>query len=59
LNYVHGGYASTYEKDLFLTFSKGVLVSERTVVNGQSQEPGPEGYGVAAFTTYPLGNKND
>jgi hypothetical protein len=59
LNYVHGGYASTYEKDLFLTFSKGVLVSERIVVNGASSEAGPEGYGVAAFTTYPLGNKND
>ncbi len=59
LNYVHGGYASTYEKDLFLRFSKGILESERIFNNGTSEDSGPEGYGVAAFTTFPLGNKND
>lgn len=53
LNYVHGGYASTYERDMFLTFSKGVLIAERIVVNGASDKSIPQGYRVDAFTTYP------
>lgn len=54
LNYVHGGYASTYEKDIFLTFEKGVLVSERTQVNGVGESESPEGYGISAFTVMPI-----
>jgi hypothetical protein len=34
LNYVHGGYASQYEQDLFIEVVRGVVVSERLVVNG-------------------------
>jgi hypothetical protein len=37
LNYVHGGYASTYEEDLFLNFNQGVLQGTRVVKN----EPPP------------------
>ena len=37
LNYVHGGYASTYEKDLFLRVQRGVVLEERIVVNGQAE----------------------
>ena len=33
LNYVHGGYASQYEQDLFIEVVRGVVVSERLVVN--------------------------
>lgn len=29
MNYVHGGYDSTYERDIFLTFKNGVLVKTR------------------------------
>ena len=54
LNYVHGGYASTYEKDIFLTFEKGVLVSERTKVNGVGESESPEGYGISGFTVMPI-----
>ena len=34
LNYVHGGYASQYEQDLFIEVVRGVVVSERLVING-------------------------
>lgn len=33
LEYVHMGYASVYESDLFLSFNKGILVSEKTFKN--------------------------
>jgi hypothetical protein len=33
LDYVHGGYLSTYERDVFLTFEKGVLVGTETRKN--------------------------
>lgn len=53
LNYVHGGFASTYEQDLFLEFKQGVLVSQKTVINGEGKDDAPEGYGVAAFMVFP------
>jgi hypothetical protein len=28
LNYFHGGYGSTYERDIFLEFKKGILVNK-------------------------------
>ena len=34
LQYVHGGFESRYESDLFLTFDKGVLMDERVTVKG-------------------------
>lgn len=37
LNYAHGGYLSTYEKDLFFRVQRGVVVEERVVVNGQAE----------------------
>jgi hypothetical protein len=37
LNYVHGGYASLYEEDLFIEFKAGVLQGTRVVKN----EPPP------------------
>jgi hypothetical protein len=53
LNYVHGGYASTYERDYLYEFDKGVLISESIVENGHSDNPdASEGYQVAAFTTF-------
>lgn len=33
LNYVHGGYASSYEEDLFIEFKEGVLQGTRVVKN--------------------------
>lgn len=37
LHYVHGGYGSTYEEDLFLSFKEGVLQGTRLIKN----EPPP------------------
>jgi hypothetical protein len=54
LDYVHMGYGSTFEKDLYLTFKKGMLVAKRVITNGVGKEGDPEGYGVAAFTTFPV-----
>ena len=36
LDYVHMGYESIYERDLFLTFERGVLVDKKVVTNGYS-----------------------
>jgi hypothetical protein len=33
LEYVHGGYASQYEFDLFMEFKKGVFINKRAVHN--------------------------
>jgi len=33
LNYVHGGYLSMFERDLFLEFKNGNLIGQRTVDN--------------------------
>jgi hypothetical protein len=39
LTYVHGGYGSAYERDLFLEFCQGKLVAERLVYNGEVPDP--------------------
>ena len=52
LKYVHMGYASTHEADLFLEFKSGRLIGRRTVVNGHADDENQtSGYGVAGFTT--------
>jgi hypothetical protein len=53
LEYVHGGYASTYERDVLLTLKNGVVISQEVRVNGQGDEDSPEGYRIAAMTTWP------
>lgn len=39
LHYEHQGYMSIYEKDLFLEFKKGILVSTREVDNTKNFDP--------------------
>ncbi len=54
LEYVHMGYASTYERDLLLEFKKGVLISRREKINGVAKdENASEGYGISAMTVFP------
>ena len=48
LNYVHGGYMSTYEEDLIIAVQNGIVTGERVVVNGKAEEDAPQGYAVAA-----------
>lgn len=57
LNYVHGGFASKFERDLFMEFKRGVLVSERIVVNGVAENDESEDFEVAAFTVFPKKGK--
>lgn len=60
LDYVHMGYASTYERDLFLDIENGVLRSSSVRENGTSAEPdAPEGYGVGAMTVFPRRKKDE
>lgn len=53
LKYVHAGFGSVYEKDLFFRVKKGVVLDRRVVVNGTSEEGAPEGYHISALTTIP------
>jgi len=56
LNYIHMGYASLHERDLFLEFRQGELIAERLVYNGESRDPDASaGYGPGAWTTMPSG----
>lgn len=54
LNYVHGGYGSTYERDLFITVHEGVVTKTCVQHNGTSTDPdtASEGYGIAAMTVF-------
>ena len=54
LHYVHGSYASSYERDLFIEVRRGVVGKEHEVVNGQAEPKAPEGYTLAAHTS--MGN---
>ena len=50
LNYVHMGYASQYERDLFIEIEAGVVTGERLVENGVAEQPEvPEGMKAAGF----------
>ena len=54
LEYVHMGYASTFERDLFLDIERGVVVAKRVRQNGSAgADNAPEGYSVGAMTVYP------
>ena len=52
LKYVHGGYASSYEKDLFIDVCQGVVVGESVVENGQSESTVKKGYVLAGLTNF-------
>jgi hypothetical protein len=53
LEYVHGGYASTYERDLLLELERGVVKNVCVHHNGQANsENVGEGYVVAARTVF-------
>jgi hypothetical protein len=53
LDYVHQGYGSTYERDIFLQVENGVVIFSRTVHNGTSLNvDAPEGYAVGGMTIF-------
>lgn len=56
LEYVHGGFGSTYERDLLMDVERGVVkkISER--INGKAEDgDAPDGYQVGAWTTFRAG----
>lgn len=53
LKYVHMGFGSEFERDLLLTFRRGILVETAIKVNGTADPDAPNGYSVAALTAYP------
>ncbi len=52
LKYVHGGYASIYEEDLFLRVQRGVVIEERVVRNGTALANVVTGYRINAMVSY-------
>lgn len=58
LNYVHGGFASKYERDHFMQFKSGELIEEHTVVNGVADPDADDGVEVAAFTVFSKNGKS-
>lgn len=60
LEYVHMGYGSTFERDLFLDIERGVIVATRVRHNGTAEsDNAPEGYGVGAMTVFPRSGKGE
>ncbi len=60
LQYVHMGYSSTFERDLFLEVDQGIVTSTRIRHNGISDsENAPTSYGVGALTVFPRRRKRD
>ncbi len=60
LEYVHMGYASKFEQDLFLEIELGIVVSTRVRQNGVAEsDQAPEGYSVGAMTVFPRKWGND
>lgn len=53
LEYVHMGYASTYERDVLLTLQNGVVLAKEVRLNGEAEDGAPEGYSIGAMTTWP------
>ena len=51
LKYVHGGFGSVYEDDLFFDVTKGVVTNERLVRNGTAAPEASKGYTLAAATS--------
>jgi len=56
VEYVHGGFLSTYEEDLFLRVQRGIVLDERVIRNGIAIPAAPEGYSLAAMTIVGKGN---
>jgi hypothetical protein len=59
LEYVHMGYASSYEQDLFLSFKNGLLTGKEVQVNDKAPESAPDGCGIGAMTVWSIQNKED
>ena len=52
LNYVHSGYSSRYERDLYIAVEAGKVLWTKQVVNGEAGEDQAKGYRIGAATTF-------
>lgn len=60
LKYVHMGYGSTFERDLFLDLERGVVKNTRVRHNGTAEsDSAPESYEVGAMTVFPRAKNDD
>jgi hypothetical protein len=60
IKYVHAGYGSKYERDLFLDIERGVVKNTRVRHNGTAEaQNAREGYQIGAMTIFPRGKKDD
>lgn len=60
LEYVHMGYASTYERDRLIKIEKGIVVGSHVRHNGEAEgDAGPEGYGIGAMTVFPRRSREE
>lgn len=60
LRYVHMGYGSIYERDVFLDVTRGVVVETWVQQNGSATcENAPEGYDIDAMTVFPRAQRHD
>jgi len=59
LEYVHMGYGSTFERDLFLDVERGVVVTTRVRHNGTADSDAPMAYEPGAMTVFPRGHKGE
>ncbi|MCW8884232.1 MAG: hypothetical protein OQK12_03120 [Motiliproteus sp.] len=59
IEYHHAGFASEYERDLLLTFERGILQEQDVHQNGLADKGAPEGYSIAAMTVFGSDRKRD
>lgn len=60
IKYVHMGYGSTFERDLFLDLERGIVKNTSVRHNGDAEsETSPGGYEVGALTLFPREKKDD
>lgn len=60
LEYVHMGYGSTFERDLFLDIERGVIVATRVRHNCVAEsDNAPDGYEVGAMTVFARTGKGE
>lgn len=60
IEYVHMGYESVFERDVFLDIERGVIVGTRVRHNGTAEsDDAPEGYGVGAMTVFSRTDKDE
>jgi hypothetical protein len=60
IKYLHRGYRSVFERDLFLDVERGMVVATRERHNGTAESKiAPDGYKVGAMTVFSRADKHE